>query len=69
MSLNVTNKEWLNSEPTMSSEFGNISEQALQVDDPVKMTITKQLKEFFSVLLLLCVFLLVNGGKKLLVTT
>ena len=34
-----------------------------------KMTITKQLKEFFSVLLLLCAFLLVNGGKKLLVAT
>ena len=51
----------------MNSEFGNISEQALQVDDPVKMTITKQLKEFFFVLLSLYVFLLVNGGKKLLV--
>ena len=53
----------------MSSEFGNISEQALQVDGPVKMTIIKQLKELFFVLLLLCVFLLVNGGKKLLVAT
>ena len=49
------------------SEFGNISEQALHVDGPFKMTITKQLKEFFSVLLLLCVFFLVNGGKKLFV--
>ena len=34
MSLNVTNKEWLNSESTMNSEFGKISEQALQVDGP-----------------------------------
>ena len=53
----------------MNSEFGIISEQALQVDGPFNMTITKQLKEFFSVLLLLFVFLLVNGGKKLLVAT
>ena len=30
-----------------------------------KMTVTKWLKEFFAALILLCVFLFVNGGKKI----